>query len=144
MVRYINTLLNMPSNNARRMRAHFVLFTVHKTSRGYRNTTVWSKLLHKKKLLNPLNNAKRKVSLVTRRGGPEVCEKSMPAVVYTIAPKMAVRSLYRTGHTLTVERFLPIGSVRRFEVFTAVTMKKGVFWDVTPCGSCKYRRFGRT
>jgi hypothetical protein len=24
-----------------------------------------------------------------------------------------------------------------FEVFTAVTMKNGVFWDVTPCGSCK-------
>jgi hypothetical protein len=23
----------------------------------------------------------------------------------------------------------------RFEVFTAVTMKNGVFWDVTPCGS---------
>jgi hypothetical protein len=22
----------------------------------------------------------------------------------------------------------------RFEVFTAVTMKNGVFWDVTPCG----------
>jgi hypothetical protein len=20
-------------------------------------------------------------------------------------------------------------------------MKNGVFWDVTPCGSCKYRRF---
>jgi hypothetical protein len=32
----------------------------------------------------------------------------------------------------------------RFEVFTAVTMKNGVFWDVTPCGSCKSRRFGRT
>jgi hypothetical protein len=31
-----------------------------------------------------------------------------------------------------------------FEVFTAVTMKNGVFWDVTPCGSCKYRRFGGT
>jgi hypothetical protein len=30
----------------------------------------------------------------------------------------------------------------RFEVFTAVTMKNGVFWDVTPCGSCKNRRFG--
>jgi hypothetical protein len=27
----------------------------------------------------------------------------------------------------------------RFEVFTAVTMKDGVFWDVTPCGSCKNR-----
>jgi hypothetical protein len=23
------------------------------------------------------------------------------------------------------------------EVFTAVTMKNAVFWDVTPCGSCK-------
>jgi hypothetical protein len=28
----------------------------------------------------------------------------------------------------------------RFEVFTAVT----IFWDVTPCGSCKNRRFGGT
>jgi hypothetical protein len=25
----------------------------------------------------------------------------------------------------------------RFEVFTAVTMKNAVFWDVTPCGSYK-------
>jgi hypothetical protein len=32
----------------------------------------------------------------------------------------------------------------RFELFTAVTMKNGVFWDVTPCGSCKNRRFGGT
>jgi hypothetical protein len=32
----------------------------------------------------------------------------------------------------------------RFEVFTAVTMKNGVFWDVTPCGSCKNRRLGGT
>jgi hypothetical protein len=30
----------------------------------------------------------------------------------------------------------------RFEVFTAVTMKNGVFWVVTPCGPCKNRRFG--
>jgi hypothetical protein len=30
----------------------------------------------------------------------------------------------------------------RFEVFTAVTMKNGVFWDVTPCESCKNLRFG--
>jgi hypothetical protein len=30
----------------------------------------------------------------------------------------------------------------RFEVFTAVTMKNGVFLDVTPCGSCKNRRLG--
>jgi hypothetical protein len=32
----------------------------------------------------------------------------------------------------------------RFEVSTAVTMKNGVFWDVTPCGSCKNRSFGGT
>jgi hypothetical protein len=32
----------------------------------------------------------------------------------------------------------------RFEVFTAVTMKSDVFWDVMPCGSCKNRRFGGT
>jgi hypothetical protein len=32
----------------------------------------------------------------------------------------------------------------RFEVSTAVAMKNGVFWYVTPCGSCKNRRFGGT
>jgi hypothetical protein len=32
----------------------------------------------------------------------------------------------------------------RFEVFTAMTMKNGVSWDVTPCSSCKNRRFGGT
>jgi hypothetical protein len=35
-------------------------------------------------------------------------------------------------------------NVVRFEVFTAVTMKNDVLWDVTPCGSCKNRRFGGT
>jgi hypothetical protein len=29
-----------------------------------------------------------------------------------------------------------------FEVFTAVTMRNGVFWGVIPFGSCKNRRFG--
>jgi hypothetical protein len=32
----------------------------------------------------------------------------------------------------------------RFEVSTAVTIKNGVFWDVTQCDSCKNRRFGGT
>jgi hypothetical protein len=32
----------------------------------------------------------------------------------------------------------------KFEVFTAVTMKNGVFWNVTPCGSSKNRSFGGT
>jgi hypothetical protein len=26
----------------------------------------------------------------------------------------------------------------------SITMKNGSFWDVTPCGSCKNRRFGGT
>jgi hypothetical protein len=32
----------------------------------------------------------------------------------------------------------------RSEVFMPVTMKNGVFWEVTPCGSCKNQRFGGT
>jgi hypothetical protein len=32
----------------------------------------------------------------------------------------------------------------RFEVFTAVTMKKAVFWDVAPCRNCVNRRFRGT
>jgi hypothetical protein len=32
----------------------------------------------------------------------------------------------------------------RFEVFTEVTMKNSVFWDVEPCSSCVKRRFGGT
>jgi hypothetical protein len=32
----------------------------------------------------------------------------------------------------------------RLEVFTVVTMKNGIFWDVMSCGSCKNRRFGGT
>jgi hypothetical protein len=34
--------------------------------------------------------------------------------------------------------------ILRLEVFTAVTMKNTVFWDVTPCRSCVNRRFGGT
>jgi hypothetical protein len=43
-----------------------------------------------------------------------------------------------------VRRLLVTANVVRFEVFTAVTMKNGVFWDVTPCVSCTNRRFGGT
>jgi hypothetical protein len=32
----------------------------------------------------------------------------------------------------------------RFEVFTAVSLKNAIFWDVAPCVSCKYRSFGET
>jgi hypothetical protein len=36
--------------------------------------------------------------------------------------------------------FIPV----RFEVFTAVTVKNAVFWDVAPCRYCVNRRFGGT
>jgi hypothetical protein len=31
-----------------------------------------------------------------------------------------------------------------FEVFTAVSIKNAVFWDMAPCRSCVNRRFGGT
>jgi hypothetical protein len=45
-----------------------------------------------------------------------------------------------TGRNIPEDTILHV----RFEVFTAVTMKNGVFWVVTPCGSCTNRRFGGT
>jgi hypothetical protein len=44
----------------------------------------------------------------------------------------------------SVRQLLVKANPVRFEVFTAVTMKNGVFWVVTPCGSCKNRCFGGT
>jgi hypothetical protein len=35
-------------------------------------------------------------------------------------------------------------SVYRFQVFKAVTMMNVVFWDVSPCGSCKNKHLGGT
>jgi hypothetical protein len=48
---------------------------------------------------------------------------------------------YRT--VLTVLSVIKLSCVR-FEVFTAVTMKIAVFWDVAPCRSYVNRRFGGT
>jgi hypothetical protein len=56
-----------------------------------------------------------------------------------VLEERAIRSIIRA--TRIGEFTNNISSVR-FEVFTAVIMKNGVFWDVTPRGSCKNRRFG--
>jgi hypothetical protein len=53
----------------------------------------------------------------------------------------------RIASIISVTRIGELGTTSayvRFEVFTAVTMKNGVFWDVKPRGSCKNRRFGGT
>jgi hypothetical protein len=42
--------------------------------------------------------------------------------------------------TRSISSILVMGDIPkyvRFEVFTAVNTKNAVFWDVTPCGSCK-------
>jgi hypothetical protein len=46
--------------------------------------------------------------------------------------------------TLMIEAIISYEKTRftRFGVYMAVTMKNAVLWDVTPCGSCKNRRFG--
>jgi hypothetical protein len=44
--------------------------------------------------------------------------------------------LRRVALVRTTMSSLPIyDNYVRFEVFTAVTTKNGVFWDVTPCGT---------
>jgi hypothetical protein len=52
--------------------------------------------------------------------------------------------LHRATGCCNIVLCLVNNNVLRFEVFTAVTMKNDVFWDVTLCGSCKNRRFGGT
>jgi hypothetical protein len=68
-----------------------------------------------------------------------------------IAQKISVQYLYFFETKLPNMQFWFVksgSSIRtdyvRFDVFTAVTMKNGVFWDVMPCCSCKNRRFGVT
>jgi hypothetical protein len=76
-------------------------------------------------------------------GGPEVPTQRMDhglndrvagAVLPAETRDVTVRTMITRALTLWV----------RFEVFTAETMKHAAFCKVTPCGSCKNRRFGGT
>jgi hypothetical protein len=64
----------------------------------------------------------------------------MYAVQHDVATEKCERDSNDTKYAALVNNVKRV----RFEVFTAVTMKKGVFCDVTPRGSCKNRRFGGT
>jgi hypothetical protein len=58
--------------------------------------------------------------------------------------KLRIQKSNESKCCLTFLRRITFLLLVRFEVFTAVTMKNGVFWVVTPCGSCKNRGFGGT
>jgi hypothetical protein len=77
-----------------------------------------------------------------------ICNDSLAQVIFPDRLKFAaVKPIFRNGDKHEPSNYRPISllstfSKVRFDVFTAVTMKNGVCWVVTPCGSCKNRRFG--
>jgi hypothetical protein len=79
---------------------------------------------------------------------PKIVKSRLAQIHYItrIIPKtwdsiVGIATGYNTGFCLSSSCF--VVSVK-FEVFTAVTTKNGVFWDVTPCAFCENRRFGGT
>jgi hypothetical protein len=89
---------------------------------------------------------------ITRGGGVFICVKKHTDCVELwvdedfemIAVEVNGKDPRRSWEIVGIYRAPNEDMGERCEVFTAVTMKKGVFWDVTPCGSCKNRRFGGT
>jgi hypothetical protein len=63
---------------------------------------------------------------------------------WTKSEKAAILSVvhYRQNILICTESFSVWKLYVRFEVFTAVTMKNAVFWNVMPCGSCENWRSG--
>jgi hypothetical protein len=55
-----------------------------------------------------------------------------------------LRGPYSSSELYRLRESQPSCKYVKFEVFTAVTMKNGVFWDVTQFGFCKNGRFGGT
>jgi hypothetical protein len=85
----------------------------------------------------------------TLRTAPLDVEALRPRVTYSSKAIMSLLTANRIcSSNQSNTRYEAVGSkvtaFVRFEIFTAVTMKNGVFWDVMPCGSCKNRRFGGT
>jgi hypothetical protein len=49
-----------------------------------------------------------------------------------------------TDHYLVVAKIRERLTVNKQRLHKLLNEKNGVFWDVTPCGSCKNQRFGET
>jgi hypothetical protein len=75
---------------------------------------------------------------------------SIPGLILPIPAKINYHAFNKPDDNKLINKSLRLYIVNfalccvRFEVFTAVTTKNGVFWNVTQCGSCKNRRFGGT
>jgi hypothetical protein len=61
---------------------------------------------------------------------------------YSLATILIYIKLNLVSCATDICQLLGNSCVVRLAIFTAVTMKNALFWDVTSCGSCKSRRFG--
>jgi hypothetical protein len=65
----------------------------------------------------------------------DVSEEPSASIIRVTSNRRTLRRFTKTVFLRSVRRLLVTANVLRFEVFTAVTMKNGVFLDVMPCGS---------
>jgi hypothetical protein len=59
-------------------------------------------------------------------------------------PKDAILHNHRREILKSNKLYCPLFSYEMSVAWKVLSIKNGVFWDVTPCGSCKNRRFGGT
>jgi hypothetical protein len=103
--------------------------------------TFWAGPQHVARLA--LTDAKvsvRRVSLLRSYTSDRVCH--LVTHTFGLPYTMNTESLYKERQSCPCDQLTKL--YERFEVITAVTMKNGVFWYVTPSGSCMNRRFGGT
>jgi hypothetical protein len=74
---------------------------------------------------------------------PNDCFTLLTADLQTVNIKAHIERGDTSTSEANIKPAVRVGYIR-FEVFTAVTLKNGVFWDVMPCGSCNNGRFGVT
>jgi hypothetical protein len=68
-----------------------------------------------------------------------------PRLCHHVTPYIYIYKLSRFLWDMTIHITKSLGTSSDhviFEVFTVVSINNVVFWDVTPCDSCKKRRFG--
>jgi hypothetical protein len=80
-------------------------------------------------------------------GGPQLrslWNSLSSEVMRTCGPEVHFISEKDTASIFKVQTVEPASNMRLTDFWLLLCFKNGVFWDVTPCGSCKNRRFGGT